>query len=202
MSILSDPAASRLLDAALTLFSRHGFQRTSMADIALEAGLARATLYARFKDKRAVIEALATSLVETALAAAEAAWVEGNPLAANIEATLIAKDLPLYRLLHASPHGAALLAFDADLTRDHARRLDAGFAALLTRRAEGEAARGADLSAYGGAAGFGLFVAAAGPGLKHETRTEADYLAAVRTLATVLARATAPLAQPNKGTPP
>ena len=66
MSIVSDQSVRRVLEAGLTLFSRHGFKRTSMADIAREAGVARATLYLRFADKRAVFEALAASMARPA----------------------------------------------------------------------------------------------------------------------------------------
>jgi len=179
----------RVLDAARTLFARHGFQRTSMADVATEAAVSRATLYLRFSDKRTLFEALADSMVTSALAAAEAAWDPAAGLAENLEATVLARDLPLYRVLHASPHGAELLAVDADLTRAHAERLDAGFTALLATRADVAALGGADLSAFDGPDGFGRFLAATAAGLKHDARTEAAYCDAVHRLCVVTARA-------------
>ncbi len=189
MSSASDQTTRRVLDAARTLFARHGFQRTSMADVAKEAAVSRATLYLRFCDKRSVFEALAESLVDSALTAAGSAWNPAAALADNLEATVLAKDLPLYRLLHASPHGAELLAVDAGLTRAHAERLDHGFAALLAERAADAARGGADLSAFDGPDGFSLFLAATTAGLKHEARTEAAYRDAVRRLCIVTARA-------------
>ncbi len=131
---MSDRSLSRVLAAALTLFGRHGFQRTSMADVAREAGIARGTLYLRFSDKRALFEALAASLVDEALARADVAWVKGAPLSTNIAATLIAKDLAFFHMLNATPHGAELLELDAELTAPHVARLDEGFVALLCRR--------------------------------------------------------------------
>lgn len=161
-----------------------------MADIAREAGVARATLYLHFADKRAVFEALATSLVDDALAGAREAWRTDAPLADNLEATILAKDLGFFRLMRGTPHGAELLALDVDFTNAHARRLDTGMAALLAERAEAAAAAGgADLSPFGGPAEFGLFLALTAAGLKHETRMEADYLAAVRRLCRVTATA-------------
>ena len=192
MSSSIDKATRRILEAALTLFARHGFQRTSMADVAVEAKISRATLYNRFNDKRALFETIASTLVTDALAAAEGAWVEGATFAANLEASLIAKDLPLYRILQASPHGAELLGLDPALTKDHARRLDEAFAALLSRRAARAEASGADLDAFGGLEGFGRFLAITGAGLKHETRSEAEYRAAVHRLCLITARASAP----------
>ena len=186
---MSDGGAKRVIAAALTLFGRHGFQRTSMADIAREAGIARATLYLRFPDKRALFETLASSLVDEALARAEAAWVSGASLSANIAATLLAKDLGFFQILHATPHGAELLELDAELTAAHVARLDAGFASLLGRRGREAARDGADLTAFGGADGFAAFLATAGSSLKHATRTEEAFRLMVDRLARVSARA-------------
>ncbi|MGE3845842.1 MAG: TetR/AcrR family transcriptional regulator, partial [Gammaproteobacteria bacterium] len=44
----------RLVVAAETLFSRHGLRAVTMAAIAAEAGLAKATVYAYFPDKEAL----------------------------------------------------------------------------------------------------------------------------------------------------
>jgi AcrR family transcriptional regulator len=178
-----------VLEAAMTLFARHGFQRTSMADVAMEAAVSRATLYLRFCDKRSLFEALADTMVTNALTASEAAWDPNAELAENLEATVLARDLPLYRVLHASPHGAELLAVDAESTRAHAERLDAGFAALLAMRANTAALGGADLSAFDGPDGFSRFLATTAAGLKHEARTEAAYRDAVHRLCIVTARA-------------
>ncbi len=189
MSSMSDPSLKRVFVAALTLFGRHGFQRTSMADIAREAGIARATLYLRFSDKGALFEALAASLVDEALAQAEAAWVPDAPLSENIAATLLAKDLRFFHILNATPHGAELLELDAELTAAHVARLDAGFAALLARRGREAVQRGADLTAFDDADGFAAFLATAGSSLKHETRTEEAFRSVVHCLARVSARA-------------
>ena len=131
MSATSDPGIQRVLTAALTLFERYGFQRTSMADIAREAGIARATLYLRFAEKRAVFEALATSVVDDALEKAEAAWIADAPLSSNIAATLLAKNLGFFRLLKGTPHGAELFGLHAETTAVHAARLESKFLDLL-----------------------------------------------------------------------
>lgn len=191
MSIVSDQNVQKLLDAGLTLFSRHGFKRTSMADIAREAGVARATLYLRFADKRAAFAALAASVIDEALAAAVAAWRDDAAFADNLEATILAKDLRFFRLLRATPHGAELFDLDADLARAEASRLDAGFTALLIRRAEAAERDGADISVFGGAAEFAAFLSVTASGVKYETRAEDDYRAAIRRLAKVTAAAAA-----------
>ena len=193
MSSMSDEPLRRILTAGQTLFGRHGFQRTSMADIAREAGIARATLYLRYSDKRALFEALAAMLVDDALTGAETAWDNDRDLAANLEAVVLAKEIGFFHLINATPHGAELLAVDAELTHRHVARLDAAYTSLLTRFAEVAEQAGADLTAFGGADGLAEFVATAGAGLKHEVRTEPAYRDAVRRLARVVAAAAQPL---------
>ena len=189
MSSMSDEGLRRILTAARTLFGRHGFQRTSMADVAREAGIARATLYLRYSDKRALFEALAAALVDDALAGAEAAWNEDGELATDLEAVVLAKELEFFRLINLTPHGGELLGVDAELTRRHVERLDAGYTSLLTRFGEAAEHAGADLAPFGGALGLAQFVATAGAGLKHEVRSEPAYRDAVRRLARVTAAA-------------
>ena len=197
MSSMSDEPLRRILTAGQTLFGRHGFQRTSMADIAREAGIARATLYLRYSDKRALFEALAAMLVDDALTGTETAWDNDRDLAANLEAVVLAKEIGFFRLIKATPHGAELLAVDAELTHRHVARLDAGYTALLTRFAEVAEQAGADLTAFGGADGLAQFVATAGAGLKHEVRTEPAYRDAIRRLARVVAAAAQPPSKEN-----
>jgi|GEM_PF-2533081 len=60
----------RLLDAALELFNAQGYAGTSMEQIAKQAGASTKTLYARFADKPAVVEAVVNRIVEASLKAA------------------------------------------------------------------------------------------------------------------------------------
>jgi len=59
----------QLIQAAIGVFLRYGFARTTMSDIAKAAGLTRPTLYQTFSDKgmvfRAVVEAMAVEMFAT-----------------------------------------------------------------------------------------------------------------------------------------
>src|SRR6185295_11041905 len=59
----------RLLDAALELFNERTFADTTMEQIARRAGASTKTLYARYADKAAVVEAVVNRIVERSLAA-------------------------------------------------------------------------------------------------------------------------------------
>lgn len=193
MSNSSDQNRRRALEAARDVFSRYGFRRTGMADIAREAGVSRPALYLWFENKSALFAALAEHLKDEALAGAREAWREDAGFAANLEATILAKDLTFFRLLHASPHGAELMAVDASVTAAIAGALDTGFAAILSDRAARLAAGGAiDLAAFEDADGFGRTVALLASGVKHEVRGEEAYFAGVRGLCRLVERATAP----------
>jgi len=63
----------RLLDAALELFNAQGYAGTSMEQIARRAGASTKTLYARFADKPAVVQAVVNRIIEASLKAAGAA---------------------------------------------------------------------------------------------------------------------------------
>jgi TetR/AcrR family transcriptional regulator, mexJK operon transcriptional repressor len=58
----------RLLDAALVLFSEHGFSGTSMDQIAKTAGASTKTLYSRFNNKIEILEAVITRNVQRTVA--------------------------------------------------------------------------------------------------------------------------------------
>ena len=63
------PPRDRILDAAMAVFRRHGFRRSSIEQAAEAAGLTRQALYHHFKSKEALFRAAIVRLHETAMAA-------------------------------------------------------------------------------------------------------------------------------------
>ncbi|MDF1629981.1 MAG: helix-turn-helix domain containing protein [Alcanivoracaceae bacterium] len=53
-----DSTSDLVLDSALSLFIEFGLRRTTMEDVALQAGIGRATLYRRFGDKDQLVQAV------------------------------------------------------------------------------------------------------------------------------------------------
>lgn len=72
----SDLARSRLLDAALVCIARVGVSKTTLDDVAREAGVSRATLYRYFPGKRALLDEMVAREL-SALAATLAVAVDG-----------------------------------------------------------------------------------------------------------------------------
>jgi AcrR family transcriptional regulator len=193
MSNSSSLSRDRILDAALTLFARHGYQRANMIDVARAAGVSRPALYLHFAGKPELFAAVAGKVRDDALAAAAEAWRDEADLADNLAAAFTAKDLPLFRLLKASAVGEDLMGVDRNLTRAIGADLDAGFAAQLTARFRVLMdERRAGAGPFGTAEAFGEFAARAAAGLKHEANDDADLAWLAGLLARSLAAACAP----------
>lgn len=120
--------------AAIGVFVRYGYGKATMADIAAAAGISRPALYLLFANKETLFRDLATSIMDTGLAAAQAAWPAGSPAGAGLRDCLIAKELPLFRLLKQSPHAEEILAANNRLLADLHAAHEADFAAFLAAR--------------------------------------------------------------------
>ncbi len=130
----------RILAAAFTLFGRYGFKRTSMEDIASEAGLSRAGLYLQFRNKEDIFRDLARGLHEEALMQAEAALGEAQPLPQRLRAAVEAKTLRMAEIAYSSPHGSELLdeknRLCGDVATDTERRFREMLATVFGRASE------------------------------------------------------------------
>lgn len=81
-TVSSSAATTResILMAALRLFSRNGYEGTSMRDIAGEVGITQGAIYKHFAGKDALLEAICTRMEEDDAAHAEAAGVPAEDL--------------------------------------------------------------------------------------------------------------------------
>jgi AcrR family transcriptional regulator len=177
--IESRPVATRerILGAAFTLFGRYGFKRTSMEDIATEAGLSRTALYLQFRNKEDIFRALAQGLHEEGLRQAEAALAGDGSLAERLGAAVEAKTLKMIEVIRTSPHGNELIDEKNRLCGDLATESERRFHSMLTaafRRSDQEKAinlGAADLTAQDAARMF----AGAVNGLKGPDTTAAAF---------------------------
>ena len=139
-----------ILDAALPVFGRYGYRRTSMDDIAREAGIAKGTVYLSFASKEEVFQALSQRLAERMLAGAEAARRRPGTTAGKLAAMNAAWFGTYAETIRRSPHAAELLdakhRLSADLVTDAAGRYRRLVRDVL---AEAAAAGELDLAAAG-----------------------------------------------------
>jgi AcrR family transcriptional regulator len=140
----TDARREAILEAALTLFGRYGFRRTSIDDIAREAGVAKGTVYLYVESKEALFRTLSQSLLGGVLANARAAAVARTGVVERLAAILEAKFGFFHDLLHRSPHAGELLD-STKLCADVFAAGDAAYLAILTK-AVADAARRSELA--------------------------------------------------------
>jgi AcrR family transcriptional regulator len=146
-------ARGRLCDAALALYSEHGFDATTVAEIAERAGVTERTFFRYFADKREVLFSGAAALEELMLGVLAATPVSDPPLDQVAAALRAAGDYFPEREL--SRRRADVIASNADLRERELiklARLSASLAEALRSRGVKEPA--ASLSAETGMAVF------------------------------------------------
>lgn len=79
METIQQATRNKILSAADIQFCRFGPKKTSMEEIAVEAGLSRATLYLHFSSKRELYEALLRQVTDDFMLEVEALVGEGHP---------------------------------------------------------------------------------------------------------------------------
>lgn len=102
----SDP----LLDAAFRSFTRFGFRRTTMADVAADAGMSRPAVYLRVANKAELLVAVGRALLDASLRTAERAAAGPGAPDARVLAVLSAKLEVVLTLAARSEHAVDLLA--------------------------------------------------------------------------------------------
>ena len=126
---------TRILDAAMTVFRRQGFRRSSIEQAAEAAGLTRQALYHHFDSKealfRAVIERLHESALAAEIAAANAAEKAGGSLADVLVAAVTAKLGQLAASLDGSPHVEELFSEHLLQARDLYQKYAAAYGEQL-----------------------------------------------------------------------
>ena len=137
---------ARIIDAAITVFRRQGFRRSSIEQAAEAAGLTRQALYHHFKSKEALFRAVIERLYEGAFAAETAAVAAaekaGGSLADVIVASVTAKLGQLAKSLDGSPHVEELFSEHLAQARDlyqkyataHAEQLAATIARICRKQ--------------------------------------------------------------------
>lgn len=135
----ASPKRGHILDSAVGAFSRYGFRRCSMEDIADAAGMSRPALYQYFRNKAEIFRAASERVQMNALRDAERAGAADGPLSERLAAMLAACKAPAWRIVAKTPHGAELMdlneALAGDVTTGATERIEALLAATLAAEA-------------------------------------------------------------------
>lgn len=99
---------SRILEAATSLFAQYGPAKTTMNDIAREAGVARQTLYNAYPNKDEVLRAVMRMASDKMHTQVMADWGEAKGLGAKLDIYFAAGPLTWYDMAKSSPQMAEL----------------------------------------------------------------------------------------------
>lgn len=99
----------KLIQAAQCVFARYGVSKTTMNDIAKEAGVARQTLYNAYPSKDAVLRASVRHYAEQTLDAVDKAWEAQSTFAEKLETFFQHAPLGWYDMIAATPDAADLV---------------------------------------------------------------------------------------------
>ena len=107
-----------ILTAAFDVFSRYGFKRATMADIAAEAGVARQTLYNAFANKEAILRGLIEEHVEETCRELTAHIERNGSLDEGLELAFDHFARKPFQLIHNTPHGGEIMEALEDSASD------------------------------------------------------------------------------------
>ncbi|WP_161952443.1 MULTISPECIES: TetR/AcrR family transcriptional regulator [unclassified Ensifer] len=113
-----DTKRHHILNAAVEVFSRFGYRKTSMQDVADAAGMSRAALYLYFKNKDDLFRVLMERHHATATAEAEAGFAQTAPFERRLSAGLKAFVLSAMAPVQSSPYGQELFEANNTLAED------------------------------------------------------------------------------------
>jgi len=98
-----------VLEAALSVFLRYGFKRTTMSDIAKAAGLSRQSLYARFSNKDEVYAAGLVLYADRMLTELQTAWATTDDLAKKLDVMADITIVPSFEMLRSNPDATDMI---------------------------------------------------------------------------------------------
>lgn len=107
-----------VFEAATDVFSKYGFRRTSMNDIAEAAGISRPALYLMFDNKEDLFRHLANFRQDQAIEALTNILSEDAPIADRVVQALLAYERIFYEPVAASPHVDDLVDLSQSVAAD------------------------------------------------------------------------------------
>jgi AcrR family transcriptional regulator len=142
MDSKSNTKRNLILNAAAECFTRYGFKRTAMDDIAQAAGVSRAALYLLFQNKEDIFRSLSEKLYGEAIARAEVALRSELIFRDRLIAAFEGKDMELVKLVKSFPHGSELIDLNHAIGADIFSHAEKQFKALLTQSIQEAEGRG------------------------------------------------------------
>jgi AcrR family transcriptional regulator len=137
----SDPRRESILEAARRLFGKLGPQKTTVADIAREAGVGVGTVYLEFESKDAIVSELSGTMHATVIAAMRQT-LAGDTLAVTFVRVVEARTRAFTSFKNRGEKACELVQCRSDATRREQVRFFERERALYVELFAGAAARG------------------------------------------------------------
>lgn len=99
----------RILEVTIDVISRYGVRKTTMGDIASEAGISRQTLYASYAGKEEVLAAAVRYSTDKTLEALEADWRSEGTMSDKLDAYLQHCVIAYYDIISKMPDSEDLI---------------------------------------------------------------------------------------------
>ena len=116
-----DEREENIVEAAIRVFSRYGVKRTTMNDIAGEAGIVRQTLYNVYRNKDDVLRAVIQWHVEDSLTAIERESAGAAGLGDKLDILFEHMIIKPFEQLNASPHADDIISGINEAAREEIR---------------------------------------------------------------------------------
>ncbi|MEV0403866.1 helix-turn-helix domain-containing protein [Actinoallomurus sp. NPDC050550] len=123
MSTSMEAKREQVVSAALGVFGRYGYRRTSMDLVAQAARMSRPAVYQHFKNKEEIFRAVGQLIAERVTAAAREAGRAGRPVVERLYGTLVVK-LDLFAGTIDAEFRAELFSEAADIAQDVVRAFE------------------------------------------------------------------------------
>ncbi len=161
-----------ILQSALRVFARYGVKRTTMSDIAQEAGIVRQTLYNAFPSKDAVLCAVIRHVADDSIVRTRDGWAAASSFEDRLDVFFRILVEEVFEMLHKAPDYEDLASGFNETGREEVDRADRLKAALLAELFDPYEHA---LNAVGqSVADYADFVHRAAAHMKHTARDQAE----------------------------
>lgn len=167
---------AQILDHAMAVFMRYGYARSTMDDIAREAGMSRPALYQFFRNKADIYRAIARGFLDASLDTIRRELDGNSPLAARLASAIDKGLLEGMEDLEQSSHGSEMLDLKNEMCADIVDGFRAGMISLFE-----DAYASKPVAAAGGASVLALQLADYLEGLKARVRGRRERIVSLET---------------------
>jgi AcrR family transcriptional regulator len=133
LSSVKQQRQSKILDAALILFTRQGYRGTTIEGIADAVGMSKVTIYGYFADKDEIFRAVGSMIADRLSGVVNAELAGQGPLKERVHKALSAKQRMVFEIVRGSAFATELFQMNALLMRDIFESADAAMIANLAK---------------------------------------------------------------------